>query len=63
MDAWQAMNTVLDINETIEQLKIRNSGNMPDLILCKSEDLLAKYRELLCLEMKATELKVFENSL
>lgn len=62
MNALQAMTTVLDINETIEQLKIRNSDAVPDLTLCKTVDLLEKYRQLLGLEMAETDLKVFQKS-
>ena len=63
MTAYEAMSTLLDINETIEALKSRNTANAPDLELCKAVELLEGYRHLLALEMMETSLKVFKEVL
>ena len=41
--AYDAFVAVLDINETIEELKKRNTDNQPDLVNCKAVDLLIQY--------------------
>ena len=56
MKAYQAMVTILDINETIEKLKNKNTSSEPDLVICKTCDLLDSYRDLLCNEMMKTDL-------
>lgn len=61
MNAFEAMNSVLDINETIEGLKARNTDSTPDLLNCKAVELLGQYRTLLVAEMEATTLGVFVN--
>ena len=59
MDAYQAMVTILDINEAIEQIKDHNRYEIPNQLDCKCHDLLEKFRDVLIAEMKSTELKVF----
>jgi hypothetical protein len=61
MNAYDAMITILDINETLEELKKNNAHTVPNMLDCKSHDLLESFRSLLIAEMKSTELKVFTN--
>lgn len=61
MTAHDAMMSILDVNESLEDLKERNTSNTPDLRLCIVQNLLIQYRELLVAEMKATTLEVFNN--
>ena len=61
MTAYDAFIAVLDINETIEELKKRNTDNQPDLVNCKAVDLLVQYRQVLERVMKKTILGVFED--
>lgn len=63
MTAYEAMGKILDINELVENLKSRNTGKEPDLDLCKATELLEDYRNLIVLEMMATDLKVFQEVL
>lgn len=55
--AYGAMVAILDINETIEDLKNRNTDKQPDEVLCKTTGLLADYREVLISAMEKTEIK------
>lgn len=55
--AYGAMVAILDINETIEDLKSRNTDKQPDTVLCKTTGLLADYREVLISAMEHTEIK------
>lgn len=59
MTAYEAFEAILDINETIDKIKDNNRGNTPDLVACKTVDLLVQYRQLLGAEMKKTQLGVF----
>ena len=61
MNAHEAMNAILDINETVEEMKSKNTDTTPDLLSCKAVELLIQYRELLVAEMKSTTLGVFAN--
>ena len=61
MNAYEAMVAILDINETVEELKNRNTEKTPDLVGCKAVELMVQYRQLLIAEMKATKLGVFDN--
>lgn len=56
MSAYEGMCSILDINETIEALKEKNSSNTPDLALCKATELLAKYRSVISELMMQTEI-------
>ena len=60
MTAYEAFLAVLDINETIEVLKQKNTGDACDPVLAVCTQLLTDYRTLLKEEMKSTELKVFQ---
>ena len=60
MTAYDAMVSILDINESIEELRKRNAGDVPDLLCCKVALLLEEYRELLAREMKATSLQIYQ---
>ena len=63
MTAYKAMVTVLDINETLIELRDKNSKeNFPDQLDMKVSDLLRDYRDLLTAEMKATTLEVFNDN-
>ena len=55
--AYTAFAEILDINETIEALKEKNSDKIPDLALCEATELLEKYRDVLVETMKNTELQ------
>ena len=57
MTAYKAMNEILNINETIEDLKERNMGDTPDLVLCATVELLENYRDLLGDALTKTKLK------
>lgn len=62
MNAYKAMVAILDVNETVMELRDRNSKeNFPDQLDMRVMELLSDYRTLLTAEMKATELEVFEN--
>ena len=61
MNAKEAMIAILDINEMIEQLKDDNKETTPNLKNCRLISMLTDYRTLLCAEMQATTLKVFEH--
>ena len=62
MNAYEAMVSILDINETIEEIKQNNIKDEPDLLMCKTQDLLVKFREVLVAEMKKTTLEVFNDN-
>ena len=55
--AYGAMKAIIEINETIEELKNRNNGNQPDLTICKTTGYLADYRSVLMDAMQKTEIK------
>ena len=55
--AHTAFIEILDINETIDALKEKNSDKTPDFALCKATELLEKYRDVLVESMKNTELQ------
>ena len=57
MTAYGAFVEVLDINETIEELKNRNVAKQPDTVLCKTVELLEHYRGVLSKALKNTTLK------
>lgn len=59
MTGYEAMTQILDVNETLEELKKINVGDGPDLFVCKIADLLDSYRTVLIQEMKNTELDCF----
>ena len=61
MSAYEGMTTILDINETIEDLKNMNTDTVPNMVLCRAVDILTSCRTLLVAEMKATTLGVFED--
>ena len=56
MNAHEAFVEILDINETIEGLKSRNTGNTVDGILCSAVTLLSNYRTVIDNELKNTEI-------
>ena len=56
MKAYSAMMSILDINETLEKIKSKNTDSEPDLVLCKTCNLLESYRDLLCNELMKTDL-------
>ena len=52
MNAYEAMVSILDINETLEEMKKNNTNDYPDLVSCKAQELLVKFRDVLVEEMK-----------
>ena len=52
MTAHDAFIEILDINETIEELKNRNIGNTVDGALCTAVTLLTNYRTLIDNELE-----------
>lgn len=56
MSAYDAFTAVLDINETIDELKSRNNGKTPDFTLCRATTLLADYRGVLSELMRQTDI-------
>lgn len=61
MNAFDAMVDVLTINETVEKLKNKNTGDYPDKMISDLIRLLVHYRDVLTEEMSATTLKVFNH--
>lgn len=61
MTAYDAMLDILSINESLDAIKNRNTGDQPDLLDCTVIDLLARYRTLLAEEMAVTMLEVFRD--
>ena len=61
MTAYDAMLDILSINESIDAIKNRNTGDQPNLLDCTVVDLLTRYRTLLTEEMTATMLEVFRD--
>ena len=58
MSAYHAMLQILSVNETLETLKNRTMGEIPDPIDLKVMELMSEYRNLLCMCMEKTELLV-----
>lgn len=54
--AYNAMVSILDINETIDKLKQQNSDKTPDLVLCQATELLMDYRDVLIELMAQTNI-------
>lgn len=48
--AYDLMVAILDINETMEKLKERNTESVPDLDLCNANKLLLQYRDV-CVDL------------
>ena len=61
MNAYKAMVSILDINETLEAMKQNNTKDYPDMISCKAQELLVEYRDILVAEMKRTVLEVYND--
>ena len=51
---YDLMADILDINETVEKLKMRNTGETPDLDLCNATKLLLTYRDVCVNLLKQT---------
>ena len=62
MNAYEAMVSILDINETLEEMKKNNTNDYPDLVSCKAQELLVKFRDVLVEEMKRTVLEVYNGN-
>ena len=58
MTAYDAFTEVLDINETVDELKNRNVAKEPDQTLGKAVTLLTNYRSILAEALRNTELKI-----
>jgi len=61
MTAYEAMVTILDINEMLEVLKDNNCEDEPNMMNCKMQNILVKAKDVILAEMESTTLEVFRD--